>query len=259
MKQLNIGLLFLALSAASLSANPLCTSTTIDQYLSVAHGGTGALTICDAGSTTYNFTNTTYAPVSVLYAAQLLTKSQVLVTPISSGAFGANGLDIHAIPGQAFAIDNGSTSSTGTATYTITYSVSAPSTYFKGVVATILGGTQTSPNALAISSFNFNKTVKDTLNNPLGNPNINQNTPTEPSQTNSNFQIFSTNGFYSSILVTDQLTLSVGKAVGTTHATVSITDMENLFVVPEPGTVGTLAMGFGSFGLLLLRRRRNKA
>jgi len=257
MKILTRAILLFTLFALALSATPICTNTTLDQYLSAAHGGSGALTICTVGSLTYDFTNTIFSATSVLFATQLLTKSQILVTPISDGTFGATGLDIHAVAGKAFALDNASLVASGTATYALSYSVSAPSAYFKGVVAEVLGGTQSSPNPSFVSTFSYNKTVKDLANTPLGNPAINQNTPTEPTQINSNFKLFSTGGFYSTIVVSDQLTLSVGRAtLAGGHAKVSITDMENLFVVPEPGTVATFSLGLGFFSIFLARKRK---
>ena len=248
-------------STIALSANPLCVSASLNQYLTVANGGTGALSVCDFGDITFDFTTTTYTPTASLgFTSQLLTNSQVTINPIAGllNGFGYVGMDISSNASnpvdasvKGFSLVNTSTTLTGTATYALSYTVSAPSAFFTGVISEVNNGA-----VAGTSTYNFNKTVKNGATT-LANPSITQATPGAPNQFNVLNETFTGGGSFSSIRVTDSVNLSVGKKVGTTNGSVALTDLQNMFVVPEPGTVGTFAFGFG--GLLLAYQRRRKA
>jgi len=262
MKRLGILVLLLATTAVFTWGSPLCVSSTLKNYLSVAHGGTGQYTVCNIGAVLFDFTNTTWSPTATLgFSSQLVTNTNnINVTPAFLN--GTIGVDVwtqatNPVNGslKGFTLSNASTTATGSATYGIVFSVSAPSPILKGVFAEILGGFVHSVNSA--STYQYNKTVRDSGNTVIGNPQITQDTPTMPTQINDSFGTFTTKLAYSSISVTDSLTLNVGKGGGAGNpSTVGITDMVDTFGVPEPTTVTAFGVGLGGFGLILLRRRK---
>jgi hypothetical protein len=204
--------------------------------------------------------------------AQAIANTAISVNLVNNNAGGV-GLDFNG----AFNLNGTSTTASSTLTYTITYTVSAPVSYFHGVQAVILNASADtrSTSGGANSAVQFSKSLKNgtgctgtyaactgaLVQSPSVNVSLTDTTNTGGAVTAANItntkDPFSTGLLLATLYVNDQLSLTASKnATSLIKGNASITDMENFFMVPEPGT-GLLGGSLG-FGLILLSRLRRR-
>jgi len=260
-----VTLLFVAVIGAS--ASPMCVNGgTLASYQGLALGG------CfynDLFLSNFNY-SVSGVGSTVPGGSQGIANTAVAVKLVNNGVGGV-GLDFSG----AFNLNGVSTSASNTITYTITYTVAAPVSYFKGVSAVVLNASVDTENTGTLSAISFSKSLKNgtgctgtyaacggllatspSLNVALNDPTNNATPVTSPSLSLLK-NPFSTGLTYSTLYINDQLTLTASKNAGpTVKGNAQITDMENFFVVPEPGT-GLLGGSIG-LGLILLSRLRRK-